>query len=67
MKKDLISRSLAEKMLTYAAGRGLEYYDQRAVDKICANLAKDGYQFSTLVGEIVKSEPFRMRRGNAVK
>jgi hypothetical protein len=62
-KKDLFSRCLAEKMLTYAVGRGIEYYDKRAVDKICENLAKDGYKFSTLVTEVVKSEPFRMKRG----
>ena len=36
-KKDLFSRCLAEKMLIYAVGRGLEYYDQRPVDKICGN------------------------------
>ena len=63
-KKDLISRSLAEKLLTYAIGRGLEYYDKRTVDKICDNLEKDGYKFSTLAAEIVKSDAFRMRRGN---
>jgi len=62
-KKDLFSRCLSEKMLTYAIGRGLEYYDKRAVDKIVANLAKGDYKFSVLVAEIVKSEPFRMRRG----
>ena len=62
-KKDLFSRCLAEKMLTYAVGRGLEYYDKRAVDKICENLAKGDYKFSALVIEILKSEPMRMRRG----
>jgi mono/diheme cytochrome c family protein len=62
-KKDLFSRCLAEKMLIYATGRGLEYYDKRPVDLICANLAKKDFKFSALVSEIVKSEPFRMRRG----
>lgn len=62
-KKDLISRSLTEKLLTYAVGRGLEYYDKRTVDNICDSLAKNGYKFSTLVAEIAKSNPFRMRRG----
>ncbi|MCE9532565.1 MAG: DUF1592 domain-containing protein [Planctomycetes bacterium] len=62
-KKDLFSRCLAEKMLTYAVGRGLEFYDKRTVDKICANLAKGDYKFSVLVGEIVRSDPFRLRRG----
>ncbi len=62
-KKDLFAKCLAEKMLTYALGRGLEYYDRRAVDAIAAALAKNDYKFSALVAEIVKSDPFRMRRG----
>jgi mono/diheme cytochrome c family protein len=62
-KKDEFCRCLAEKMLTYALGRGLESYDKCAVDKICAALAKNNYRFSTLLIEIVKSDPFQMRRG----
>jgi len=62
-KKDLFSRCLTEKMLIYAAGRGLEYYDRRTVKAIVAALAKTDYKFSTLVVEIVKSDPFRLRRG----
>ena len=62
-KKDLFARCLAEKMLTYALGRGLEYYDKRAVDGITANLAKNDYRFSALVVGIVTSDPFRLRRG----
>jgi hypothetical protein len=62
-KKELFSQCLTEKMLIYALGRGLEYYDRRTVDRIVAGLERDGYQFSTLVTEIVKSEPFRLRRG----
>jgi len=62
-KKDLFARCLAEKMLIYAVGRGLEYYDKRPIDRISENLAKGDYKFSALVSEIVKSEPFRLRRG----
>ena len=62
-KKDLFARCLTEKMLTYALGRGLEYYDRRAVDAITTGLAKNDYKFSALVTEIVRSDPFRMRRG----
>ena len=50
-------------MLTYALGRGLEYYDRCAVDRIVGALAENDYRFSTLVLEVVKSEPFQMRRG----
>ncbi len=58
-EKDLLGRCLAEKMLTYALGRGVEYYDKCALDDILKALAKDNYRFSTLVVEIVKSEPFQ--------
>jgi hypothetical protein len=56
-------RCLAEKMLTYALGRGLEYYDRCAVDDIVKALAENDYKFSTLILEIVKSDPFQKRRG----
>ena len=54
---------LAEKMLTYALGRGLEFYDRCATAKIVKSLKEREFKFSVLVTEIVKSEPFRMRRG----
>jgi mono/diheme cytochrome c family protein len=63
-KKELFARCLTEKMLTYALGRGLEPYDRPTVEAITMALARNDYRFSTLVLEIVKSEPFRMRRGN---
>jgi hypothetical protein len=56
---------LAEKMLTYALGRGLEFYDRCATDKIVNALKEQKFQFSVLVTEIAKSDPFRMRRGEA--
>lgn len=62
-QKELFSRCLTEKMLTYALGRGLESYDRPALDAITAAMARDRYRFSTLVIGIVKSEPFRLRRG----
>lgn len=62
-KKELFSRCLAEKMVTYALGRGVEYYDKPALDKIVAALQANDFKFSTLVIEIAKSDPFRLRRG----
>ena len=62
-RQNLFARCVAEKLLTYALGRGLEYYDRPAVDRITTALGQNGYRFSTLVIETVKSEPFRMRRG----
>jgi len=66
-KKELFARSLAEKMLTYALGRGLEYYDKCAVDKIVTALEKNDYRFSTLIAETVNSDPFQMRTATGEK
>ena len=62
-RKDDFVRCVAEKMLTYALGRGLEYYDKCAVERICAGLKNRDYRFSALVAEIVESVPFRERTG----
>lgn len=62
-KKELIASNWAEKMLTYALGRGLEYYDKKTLKKIVAGTATGEFKFSALVTEIVKSDAFRMRRG----
>jgi hypothetical protein len=59
---DLFVRNLTEKMLTYALGRGLEAYDRPVVNQIVQRLAADDYKFPTLVMEVIKSEPFRMRK-----
>jgi hypothetical protein len=62
-KKDLFARALTEKLLTYAIGRGVEYYDRTTMDRIVAAVGKSDYRFSRLVVEITQSDPFRMRRG----
>jgi hypothetical protein len=54
--------TLAEKMLTYALGRPLEYYDMPVVRGIVASAARDNYRFSSLISGIVKSEPFEMKK-----
>jgi hypothetical protein len=53
--------TLTEKLLTYALGRGLEYYDMPAVRKILADAAPDGYRMHAIVAGIVKSYPFEYR------
>lgn len=58
------SRALAEKMLTYALGRGLSYYDRCAVDEILEQLSRNNYRFSELVLGIAHSKPFLKRRGD---
>jgi hypothetical protein len=60
-----VARCLSEKMLTYALGRGLQPRDKPAVRTITRRLAASGYGLQTLVHEIVRSVPFRSRRGEA--
>ena len=55
-------RTLTEKLLTYALGRGLEYTDAPAVRRIVRDAASEEHRFSALVLGIVKSVPFRQRR-----
>ena len=68
LRKALLARSdqfvntLTEKLLMYALGRGVEYYDAPAVRKIMRDAAANNYRWSSLVIGIVKSAPFQMRR-----
>ena len=62
-RKHLFIRHVTEKMLAYALGRGLEYYDIPAVKQITETLAQEDYRASRLVMEVVRSAPFRLRRG----
>jgi len=57
-------RTLTEKLLTYALGRGLEYYDAPTVDKIVARLERENGQFSALLSGVIESAPFQERRQN---
>jgi hypothetical protein len=59
---DRFVRTFTKKLLTYALGRGLEYYDMPAVRRIVRDAARDNYRFSSIVTGIVKSAPFRMRK-----
>jgi hypothetical protein len=55
-------RCLTEKLLTYALGRGVEYYDVPTVDKIVAKLDSDNGRFSTLLMGVIDSAPFQQER-----
>jgi hypothetical protein len=55
-------RTLTEKLLTYALGREVQYYDAPAVRKITREAAASEYRWSSLILGIVKSAPFQMRR-----
>ena len=55
-------RTVAEKLLTYALGRGLDHRDAPAVRRIVRELERGGYRWSVLVRRIVGSDAFRMRQ-----
>ena len=57
--------TVAEKLLTYALGRGLDHNDGPAVRRIVRGAAGDDYRFSSLVLGIVESTPFQMRRSQS--
>jgi hypothetical protein len=63
-KEDFV-RTLTEKLLAYAAGRGIEYYDYPAVRKILRDAEASDYRWSALILGITKSPPFTMGIGNA--
>jgi uncharacterized protein DUF1592/uncharacterized protein DUF1588/uncharacterized protein DUF1585/uncharacterized protein DUF1587/uncharacterized protein DUF1595/cbb3-type cytochrome c oxidase subunit III len=60
-RPELFVRTLTEKLMTYALGRGVEYYDAPAIRKIVADARGSDYRFSQLVIGIVQSTPFQMR------
>ena len=59
---DQFARTVTEKLLTYALGRGVEYYDMPVVRSIVRDAEKDGHRFQTLILDVVKSAPFQMNR-----
>jgi hypothetical protein len=60
-QKDAFLGTLTEKFLTYALGRGVEYFDMPAVREVVRSAAAADYRWSALVLGIVKSVPFQMR------
>jgi mono/diheme cytochrome c family protein len=62
--QDDFVRTATEKLLTYALGRGVEYYDFPTIRSIDREAGRDNYRISSLILAIVKSTPFRMRRAS---
>jgi Protein of unknown function (DUF1592)/Protein of unknown function (DUF1588)/Protein of unknown function (DUF1585)/Protein of unknown function (DUF1595) len=68
LRKALLKRpqqfvqTMTEKLMTYALGRSVEYYDMPEVRRIVRDAAGENYRFSSIVMGIVKSAPFQMRR-----
>jgi hypothetical protein len=63
-RRDEFVECLTAKMLTYALGRGLEYYDEPSVRAIRRQAASADYRFSSIILGIVNSVPFKMRRSS---
>jgi hypothetical protein len=64
-RPELFTTTMTEKLLTYALGRGLEYYDAPAVRAISRSARAEEYRFASLILGIVESTPFRMRKTEA--
>jgi hypothetical protein len=58
-RREQFVRCLTEKMLIYSLGRGTEYYDKCAIDKIVANIKRYDYKFAYLIAAIIQSDPFQ--------
>ena len=60
-RSDVFVRTLTEKLMTYAIGRGLQYYDMPVVRDIVRKAERQDYRFSGIIMGIVTSPPFQMR------
>ncbi|MEO6246395.1 MAG: DUF1592 domain-containing protein [Opitutaceae bacterium] len=61
-RPDLFMNTVAEKLLTYALGRGVEYFDAPSVRKMVNEAGHDDYRLSALIVALVNSTPFQMRK-----
>lgn len=57
-----VYRCLTEKLMTYALGRGLEYFDAHTVDEIAGRLAREGGRMSVLLSGVIESPAFQKQR-----
>jgi hypothetical protein len=64
-QKEQFVRAVTGKLLTYAIGRGMEYYDAPTIRGIVRDAARDDYRWSSVILGIVKSGPFQMRRAGS--
>jgi Protein of unknown function (DUF1592)/Protein of unknown function (DUF1588)/Protein of unknown function (DUF1585)/Protein of unknown function (DUF1587)/Protein of unknown function (DUF1595)/Planctomycete cytochrome C len=60
--REEFAATVTEKLLTYALGRGLEYYDMPAIRAITRQAASHDYRWTSLILGIVQSTPFQLRR-----
>jgi hypothetical protein len=64
-QKELFVRTVVSKLLTYATGREMEYYDAPAIRSIVRTAAGEDYRWSSTILAIVRSTPFQMRRSRS--
>ena len=57
--------TLIEKLMVYALGRGVEYYDMPTVRKILREASADDYRLQTIILAVVQSDPFLLRRAES--
>lgn len=62
-RKDEFVHNLISKAMTYALGRGVEYYDECAIRQVQAEMAQKEYHFSSMIHAIVHSPSFQKRGG----
>ena len=63
-RKEDFHRALAEKIMTYAVGRGIEYFDAPTIDKIVSDAEKNGGTLREILYGVIESAPFQKRRGD---
>ena len=65
-RPEIFAQTMTEKLMTYALGRSVEYYDMPAIRAIVRGAARDNYRFSSIVMGIVRSPAFQMRKAQEV-
>ncbi len=66
-RHDQFVQTLTEKLMTYALGRGVQYYDMPNVRKIVKDAARDNYRFSSIVKGIITTPEFQSSAVESVK
>ena len=61
-RPELFVSALAEKLQTYALGRGVEFYDAPAIRTIVRDARAQNFRMSSIILGVVKSQPFQMRQ-----
>ena len=62
LKGEKFARAFAQKLMTYALGRGIERSDKTALDAVQKQMVAGGYKMSALVAAVITSDPFLKRK-----